>query len=93
MRSSLLDYAFSVLAFYKTAADLRVNRSLEEFLCICIKSSAGLKFMDYVTQVCYSMLVCCYRICTITIQVLLHNCSHCMMDVLLDFTAQDTTKR
>ena len=26
MRSSLLDYAFSVLAFYKTAAGLRVKR-------------------------------------------------------------------
>ena len=25
MRSSLLDYAFSVLAFYKTAAGLRVK--------------------------------------------------------------------
>ena len=25
MRSSLLDYVFSVLAFYKTAAGLRVN--------------------------------------------------------------------
>ena len=28
MQSSLLDYAFSVLAFYKTAAGLRVKSSL-----------------------------------------------------------------
>ena len=28
MRSSLLDYAFSVLTFYKTAAGLRVNITL-----------------------------------------------------------------
>ena len=28
MQSSLLDYAFSVLAFYKTAAGLRVNKHM-----------------------------------------------------------------
>ena len=28
MRFSLLDYAFSVLAFYKTAAGLRVNTKI-----------------------------------------------------------------
>ena len=28
MQSSLLDYVFSVLAFYKIAADLRVNNNL-----------------------------------------------------------------
>ena len=30
MRSSLLDYAFSVLAFYKTAVGLRVNSKLKK---------------------------------------------------------------